>query len=39
VVTDDKGISKEGHRKDNFTPGVEVHGRQTIFAEGCRRGA
>lgn len=39
VLTGDQGISKEGEPKDNFTPGVEVVGKQTIFAEGCRGSA
>lgn len=39
VVTGDMGISKEGHQKDSYTPGVEVVGKQTIFAEGCRGSA
>jgi electron-transferring-flavoprotein dehydrogenase len=30
------GISKEGHEKDSYAPGVELLGKQTIFAEGCR---
>lgn len=36
IVTDDKGISKSGERKDEFQPGMILKGKQTIFAEGCR---
>jgi electron-transferring-flavoprotein dehydrogenase len=36
IATRDAGIGKNGSPKDSFTRGVELHGRQTIFAEGCR---
>ncbi len=36
VATGDMGIGKDGKPTDNFEPGVELIGRQTIFAEGCR---
>lgn len=36
VATGDMGISKDGRPTDNFTAGVELIGRQTVFAEGCR---
>lgn len=36
VATQDNGISKDGSPKDNFTRGMELHARCTIFAEGCR---
>ena len=36
VATRDSGISKVGVQKDSYTPGVELLGRQTLFAEGCR---
>lgn len=36
VATGDMGIGKDGEPTANFTPGVELHARQTIFAEGCR---
>ncbi len=35
VATGDMGIGKDGERTDAFTPGVEIHARQTVFAEGC----
>jgi len=36
VVTGDMGVSTEGSEKDNFEPGMELVGKYTIFAEGCR---
>ena len=30
------GIDKEGNKKDNFEPGIELLGKVTVFAEGCR---
>lgn len=36
VQIGDMGISKEGHKKDSYAPGVELIAKQTIFAEGCR---
>jgi electron-transferring-flavoprotein dehydrogenase len=36
VATGDMGIGKDGEPTDNFEPGMELIGRQTIFAEGCR---
>ncbi|MBC7952046.1 MAG: electron transfer flavoprotein-ubiquinone oxidoreductase [Rhodospirillaceae bacterium] len=36
VATGDMGIGKEGEHTGNYTPGVELHARQTVFAEGCR---
>ncbi|MBP2296828.1 electron transfer flavoprotein-ubiquinone oxidoreductase [Azospirillum rugosum] len=36
VATGDMGIGKDGQPTGNFTRGVELHARQTIFAEGCR---
>jgi len=30
------GIGKDGQPTGSFTPGVELHGRLTLFAEGCR---
>ena len=35
VATGDMGINKEGKKTPMFEPGVELHARQTIFAEGC----
>jgi len=36
VATGDMGIGKDGKRTANFAPGVEIHGRATVFAEGVR---
>jgi len=36
VATGDVGIAKDGSRTENYQPGVELHARQTVFAEGCR---
>ena len=36
VATGDMGIGKDGEPTDSYEPGVELIGRQTIFAEGCR---
>jgi len=36
VATGDMGISKSGEPKSNFTPGVELHAKYTLFAEGAR---
>ena len=36
IATGDMGIGKDGQQKDSYTPGVELHARQTLFAEGCR---
>jgi len=36
VATGDMGRSKDGSEGPNFAPGMELHARQTIFAEGCR---
>ena len=36
VATGDLGINKDGLPGHNFQPGMELHARQTLFAEGCR---
>ncbi len=36
VITDDKGIERNGEPGPNFQPGVELVGRITLLAEGCR---
>ena len=36
VATSDMGIGKDGERKDSYTPGYELLGKYTIFAEGVR---
>ena len=36
VITEDKGLDKNGRAKANFTPGYELHARVTVLAEGPR---
>ncbi|MDH4395464.1 MAG: electron transfer flavoprotein-ubiquinone oxidoreductase [Limnobacter sp.] len=36
VVTGDMGIGKDGERTHAYQPGMELHGKYTIFAEGAR---
>src|SRR5581483_6678265 len=36
VATGDQGIGKNGEKTAAFQPGVELHGKYTFFAEGCR---
>jgi electron-transferring-flavoprotein dehydrogenase len=36
VVTGDMGIGKDGERGPSYQPGMELHARYTLFAEGCR---
>jgi electron-transferring-flavoprotein dehydrogenase len=36
VVTEDKGVDKNGKRKDNYTPGYELRAKVTVLAEGTR---
>ena len=36
VATGDMGIGKDGQPTASYTPGVELRGRETIFAEGAR---
>jgi electron-transferring-flavoprotein dehydrogenase len=36
IATGDMGISKEGELTDRHQQGIELHARQTVFAEGCR---
>ena len=36
IVTGDMGVSAGGQEKDSYTPGMELHAKYTIFAEGCR---
>jgi electron-transferring-flavoprotein dehydrogenase len=36
VITDDKGRAKDGSEKSDFTPGMALTGKYTLFAEGCR---
>jgi electron-transferring-flavoprotein dehydrogenase len=36
VVTGDLGIGKDGQHTENYQPGMELHAKYTLFAEGCR---
>jgi len=36
VATGDLGIGKDGEPTERHQPGMELHARQTVFAEGCR---
>jgi len=36
IATKDVGIGKDGEKKDTYARGMELRGRQTLFAEGCR---
>ena len=36
VATGDLGIGKDGNHTENYQVGMELHAKQTIFAEGCR---
>ena len=36
VATGDMGVDREGKPTEQFTPGMELRARYTLFAEGCR---
>ncbi len=36
VATGDMGIARDGTHKPEYTPGMELHARYTLFAEGAR---
>lgn len=36
VATGDMGLDEEGNPKDGHEPGMELHAKYTVFAEGCR---
>jgi electron-transferring-flavoprotein dehydrogenase len=36
VATGDQGINRKGEKTDAYQPGMELHGKYTFFAEGCR---
>ncbi|HEV2205973.1 MAG TPA: NAD(P)/FAD-dependent oxidoreductase, partial [Candidatus Acidoferrales bacterium] len=36
LLTDDKGVDKNGKPKDNYTPGYELRAKVTVLAEGPR---
>jgi electron-transferring-flavoprotein dehydrogenase len=36
VATSEMGVAKTGERKATYEPGMELHAKFTVFAEGCR---
>lgn len=36
IATGDMGVDSKGEHKGSYTPGYELHGKYTVFAEGCR---
>jgi electron-transferring-flavoprotein dehydrogenase len=36
VATGDMGVAKDGTHKPDYQPGMELHAKYTLFAEGCR---
>jgi electron-transferring-flavoprotein dehydrogenase len=36
VATGDMGIGRNGERTSRYQPGIELHSKYTVFAEGCR---
>ena len=36
VATGDMGIGRDGSHKPDYQPGMELHAKYTLFAEGCR---
>lgn len=36
VATGDMGVNAKGEKTAQYTPGVEIHAKQTVFAEGAR---
>src|SRR5512140_3541705 len=36
VATGDVGVARDGTHKPDYAPGMELHAKYTLFAEGCR---
>jgi electron-transferring-flavoprotein dehydrogenase len=36
IVTGDKGVARDGHRKPNYEPGIALRAKYTLIAEGAR---
>jgi electron-transferring-flavoprotein dehydrogenase len=36
VATGDMGVGRDGKPTEQYQPGIELHGKYTFFAEGCR---
>lgn len=35
IATGDMGVDREGNKTPQYEPGIEIHARQTVLAEGC----
>lgn len=36
IITGDMGVAEDGSEKDSYMPGMELHAKTTLFAEGAR---
>lgn len=36
ILIGDMGVGEDGQPKDSYMPGMELHAKYTVFAEGCR---
>ena len=36
IITGDKGVARDGHRKPNYEPGIVLRAKYTLIAEGAR---
>lgn len=36
IITGDMGLDRDDQPKDTYMPGMELHAKYTVFAEGCR---
>lgn len=36
VITGEMGVAQDGSQKDSYVPAMELRGKYTVFAEGCR---
>lgn len=36
ILIGDMGVGEDGEPKDSYMPGMELHAKYTVFAEGCR---
>ena len=36
VITGEMGVAHDGNQKDSYVPAMELRGKYTVFAEGCR---
>ena len=36
IITGDKGVARDGHRKPNYEPGIALRAKYTLIAEGAR---